>query len=108
MLVSTNTLDFVRPVGKFLNARMLNIFSDEVRRDPFATYEQMRTRAPAFYAPPPFDGWLIFDYETVKRVLNDHETFSSAVPAPRNWFVFMDAPAHSKLRAGSSLALSPC
>ena len=85
----------------------MNIFSDEVRRDPSAIYEQMRTEAPAFYAPPPFDGWLIFDYEGVKRVLNDHETFSSAVPAPRNWFVFMDAPAHSKLRALISRAFTP-
>lgn len=85
----------------------MNIFSDEVRRDPFAAYEQMRSRCPAFYVPPPFDGWLIFDYEGVKRVLNDHETFSSAVPAPRHWFIFMDAPAHTKLRALISRAFTP-
>lgn len=85
----------------------MDIFSDEVRRDPFAIYEQMRTNAPAFYAPPPFDGWLIFDYEGVKRALNDHESFSSAVPGPRHWFIFQDPPAHSKLRALISRAFTP-
>jgi cytochrome P450 len=86
---------------------MMNIFSDEVRREPYGIYAQMRTQAPALYVPPPFDGWLIFDYDGVKRTLNDHETFSSAVPAPRNWFVFMDPPAHSKLRALISRAFTP-
>lgn len=107
LLVSTNTLEVVGPVGKSLNARMVNIFSDEVRREPYAIYEQMRTQAPALYVPPPFDGWLIFDYEGVKRALNDHEAFSSAVPAPPHWFIFMDPPVHSKLRALISRAFTP-
>lgn len=85
----------------------MNIFSDEARRNPFAIYEQMRTHSPVLYVPPPFDGWLIFDYEGVKRALNDHEAFSSAVPAPPNWFIFTDPPAHSKLRALISRAFTP-
>jgi len=67
----------------------------------------MRTQAPALYFPPPFDSWLIFDYEGVKRALNDHETFSSAVPAPPHWFIFTDPPVHSKLRALISRAFTP-
>ncbi len=86
---------------------MLNIFSDEIRRDPFALYDQMRTESPVLYVPPPFDGWLIFDYDGVKRALNDHEAFSSAVPAPPNWFIFTDPPAHSKMRALISRAFTP-
>ena len=86
---------------------MLNIFSDEIRRDPFPVYAQMRSRSPVFYVPPPFDGWLVFDYEGAKRALNDHEAFSSQVPAPRNWFIFLDAPAHTKLRALISRAFTP-
>jgi len=86
---------------------MVNIFSDEVRREPYAIYEQMRNQSPSLYVPQPFDGWLIFDYEGVKRALNDHETFSSAVPAPPHWFIFMDPPAHSKLRALISRAFTP-
>jgi cytochrome P450 len=85
----------------------MNIFSDEARRDPYEIYEQLRTQSPAFYVPPPFDGWLIFDYEGVKRALNDNEAFSSAVPAPRNWFIFTDPPAHSKQRALISRAFTP-
>ncbi len=88
------------------HVRMVNIFSDEVRREPYAIYEQMRTQAPALHVPPPFDGWLIFDYEGVKRALNDHEAFSSAVPAPPNWFIFTDPPEHSKLRALISRAFT--
>src|SRR6185369_301884 len=86
---------------------MLDIFSDEIRRDPYPLYDQMRSRSPVFYVPPPFDGWLIFDYEGAKRALNDHEAFSSQVPAPRHWFIFFDPPAHTKLRGLISRAFTP-
>jgi len=85
----------------------MNIFSDEVRRNPYGVYDQMRAACPALYVPAPFDGWLLFDYESVKRALNDHETFSSQVPAPKHWFVFLDPPGHSKLRALVSKAFTP-
>jgi len=86
---------------------LLNIFSDEIRRNPYPVYDRLRTTSPVFQVPPPFNGWMLFDYETVKWALNDHETFSSRVPAPRNWFIFFDAPAHSKLRALISRAFTP-
>jgi cytochrome P450 len=86
---------------------MVDLFSDDARRNPYSLYDQMRTRSPLFHAPPPFDGWLIFDYDAVKRALNDHELFSSRVPAPRNWFIFFDPPAHSKLRGLISRAFTP-
>ncbi len=85
----------------------MNLFSDEVRRDPYPVYDRMRSQSPLLYVPAPFDGWLIFDYDGVKRALNDHEAFSSAVPAPPNWFIFMDPPAHSKLRALIARAFTP-
>ena len=86
---------------------MLNIFSDGVRRDPYPLYDQMRSHSPLLYVPAPFDGYLIFDYDGVKRALNDHESFSSRVPAPRHWFIFFDPPAHSKLRGLISRAFTP-
>ena len=86
---------------------MVDLFSDDVRRNPYSLYDQMRSLSPLLYVPPPFDGWLIFDYDGVKRALNDHELFSSRVPAPRNWFIFFDPPAHSKLRGLISRAFTP-
>ena len=86
---------------------MINPFSEEVRRNPFPLYDQMRRASPVFHAPPPFDMWMVFDYEGVKRVLSDHDLFSSAVPAPPNWFTFLDPPRHTKLRTLISRAMTP-
>lgn len=85
---------------------MFDLFAPEMRRDPYAAYRHLRGASPLLRVPPPFNGWMIFDYDTVKWVLNDHEAFSSRVPAP-NWFVFFDPPAHSKLRALISRAFTP-
>jgi cytochrome P450 len=85
----------------------MDIFSDAVRRDPYPLYDQLRGRAPAFRVPPPFDAWMLFDYESVKRVLSDHETISSQVPAPKHWFLFTDPPNHTKLRGLIAQAFTP-
>jgi cytochrome P450 len=52
------------------------------------------------------DVWLVFDYGGVKRVLSDHDTFSSSVPAPQ-WFIFFDPPRHTRLRALVTRAFTP-
>jgi cytochrome P450 len=86
---------------------MLNPFSDELRRDPYPMYQQMRSHSPVLHLPPPFDVWMVFDYDGVKRVLSDHEAFSSAVHAPKNWFIFYDPPRHTKMRGLISRAFTP-
>ena len=52
---------------------------------------------------PQFDLWLIFDYEGVKRAINDHAEFSSAASQgrlkPFDWLIFSDPPRHTKWRA---------
>jgi cytochrome P450 len=83
-----------------------DLFSDAMRRNPYPTYDALRATSPLLRVPPPFDGWMVFDYEGVKRVLTDPETFSSRVPAPQ-WFIFSDPPAHTKLRALISRAFTP-
>ena len=86
---------------------MMNIFSDEARRNPFPMYDQLRSGSPVLQVPPPFDLWMIFDYEGVKRALGDQDAFSSAVPAPKDWFIFHDPPRHTKLRSLISRAFIP-
>jgi cytochrome P450 len=86
---------------------MFDIFSDDTRRNPYPAYDHLRRNSPVMHVPPPFNGWLVFDYEGVKRVLSDAETFSSRVPAPRNWFIFFDAPQHTRQRALISKAFTP-
>jgi cytochrome P450 len=86
---------------------MIDLFSDDIRRNPYPVYEQLRETSPLLRVPPPFDGWMILDYDSVRWSLTDHDTFSSRVPAPRNWFIFFDPPAHPKLRALISRAFTP-
>ena len=86
---------------------MMELFSDEARRNPFPLYSGVRSVSPVLKAPPPFEMWLIFDYEGVKRAISDHTAFSSEVPAPENWFIFFDPPRHSKMRALISRAFTP-
>ena len=91
---------------------MMDLFSEEICRNPYPTYDQMRSASPVFHLPP-FDLWMIFDFEGVKRVLVDHDTFSSDlshVPGqgnPGEWFIFFDPPRHTKLRALISKAFTP-
>lgn len=81
---------------------MMNFLSDEIRRDPYPTYAQLRTRSPLLHDAQS-DAWSVFDYEGVKRVLTDHEAFSSIVAPPSaqtsRWLVFADPPRHAQLRA---------
>lgn len=85
---------------------MAEFFTDEMRRNPYPLYDQIRS-AGVMHVPPPFNAWLILDYAGVKQVLADHETFRSSVPAPPNWFLFSDPPRHTKLRTLISKAFTP-
>jgi len=90
---------------------MMNLLSDEMRRNPYPLYEQMRASSPVLHIPP-MDLWMLFDYESVKRALTDHDAFRSsmsAVPGRGNpeWFIFFDPPRHTKLRALVMRAFTP-
>src|SRR5436190_8356452 len=83
---------------------MTNLFTEEMRRNPFPVYERMRNASPLVQEPQ--SGlWMVFDYDGAKRVLSDHEAFSSKLRP--EWIVFIDPPRHSKLRALISQAFTP-
>src|SRR5687768_697601 len=83
---------------------MNTLFSDDVRRNPYPMYEQVRRVSPLFREPE--SGiWMIFDYAGVKRALDDQETFSSK-HGP-DWMIFTDPPRHTKLRALISKGFTP-
>lgn len=90
---------------------MLDIFSDDARRNPFPLYQQLRTACPVLHEPRS-GVWLLSDYESVRRALDDSDTFASdtgstgAHPAPA-WLVFTDPPRHTKLRNIISKAFTP-
>src|SRR5262249_42133344 len=66
---------------------------------------QIRSSTPLLHDPE--SGLrMAFDYAGVKRVLNDHDDFSSR-HGPVEWMIFLDPPRHSKLRALISKAFTP-
>lgn len=89
---------------------MTDFFSEGMRRNPYPAYAQVRGRSPVLHAPGA-DLWMLFDYEGVKRALNDHEVFSSVVAPPTantsQWLVFRDPPRHTQLRALIMRAFTP-
>jgi cytochrome P450 len=91
---------------------VIDLFSDAMRRNPYPVYDQMRNHAPVFHLAP-FDLWMIFDFDGVKRALVDHDAFSSDLSNapgrhnPGEWFIFFDPPRHTKLRALLTKAFTP-
>lgn len=86
------------------------MFSDDVRRDPFALYAQLQATTPVFKVAGA-DLWMLFDYASVKRALTDIEAFSSNAQTPSgpspDWMIFNDAPRHTRMRALVLRAFTP-
>jgi len=81
------------------------LFTPEALRDPYPIYDQLRTTSPVFRDPQ--NGlWMVFGYDDVKRVLTDHDTFSSR-HGPAEWMIFQDPPMHPRLRALVAQAFTP-
>ena len=91
---------------------MLDLFSDDMRRNPYPVYDRLRGDSPVFHLAQ-YDLWMIFDYEGVRRALTDHDAFSSDLSHapgqgnPGEWFIFFDPPRHTKLRALIAKAFTP-
>lgn len=90
---------------------MLSFFSsDDARRNPYPMYDQLRGSAPVLHVPQA-NLWMLFDYPSVRRALQDHESFSSDVSLAGHgtlgWLIFSDPPRHTKLRALIMRAFTP-
>ncbi len=91
---------------------MLDLFSDDMRRNPYPAYDRVRADSPVSHLAA-YDLWMIFDYDGVRRVLTDHTAFSSDlshVPGqgnPGEWFLFFDPPRHTRLRGLIAKAFTP-
>jgi len=86
------------------NSGIDNFSSDEIRRNPYPMYDQLRSACPVLLNPET-GLWMIFDYDGVKRALTDHDAFSSNYGP--DWLIFTDPPRHTKLRALISQAFTP-
>jgi cytochrome P450 len=88
----------------------MELFADSVRRDPYPFYEHLRSESPVVHDSRT-DVWMLLDHDSVRRALNDHEVFSSAVVAPpamtSQWLVFNDQPRHTRLRALVTRGFAP-
>src|SRR5581483_11912733 len=91
---------------------VMELFSDDARRNPYPAYDQVRSGSPVLHLSPG-DLWMVWDFDGVKRTLADHDAFSSDLSHapghgnPGEWFIFFDPPRHTKLRAIISKAFTP-
>lgn len=79
--------------------------SDEVQANQVAAYDRMRESCPVAYSD--FLGWSLFRHADVRRVLLDHETFSSVVSSRRVIPSGMDPPEHTPYRRIVELYFTP-
>ena len=89
---------------------MIDLFSEQMRREPYPAYEHMRRHAPLLHDERS-GMWMLFDYEGVRRALADHDSFGSSLltagqPTPP-WLFFFDPPLHTKLRGLVTQAFVP-
>lgn len=81
---------------------MMDFLSGDIRRDPYPLYARLRETSPLLHDART-GAWMVFDYDGVKRALQDHASFGSSTATPErtspDWFIFADPPRHTRMRA---------
>jgi cytochrome P450 len=89
----------------------MTLFTDEMRRNPYPTYADLRRGGSSVVHVEHLDLSMVLDHDDVKRALHDTEAFSSNPAASRGpsfeWLLFLDPPRHTQLRALVSRAFTP-
>jgi len=89
---------------------VIDIFSEDARRNPYPLYAQLRSAAPVFREPRT-GLWMLLGYDDTKRGLADAATFSSAASPggalTSQWLIFADPPRHTRLRSLIARAFTP-
>src|ERR1700719_3751064 len=75
----------------------LDLFTPQVRQDPYPTYAELRRTAPVYHDQRR-DLWLVGRYADVTRVLSDPGTFSSVGNSIEDRLAGADPPAHTRVR----------
>jgi pimeloyl-[acyl-carrier protein] synthase len=106
--------------GKSLS--LYHLLDPEVLADPYPLYRRLRTEAPVHWDPY-LHAWVVTRYEDVVTVL--HHFSAKRTPTPEQFaamglaelgpiaqlmtkqMLFMDAPAHTRLRGLASMAFTP-
>jgi len=101
---------------------LYHLLSPEVLANPYPLYHQLRTNDPVHWDPF-LHAWVVTRYTDVIKVLHDYS--ADRTPTPEQLtavglsllnpiaqvmvkqMLFMDAPAHTRLRALASLAFTP-
>lgn len=89
---------------------MIRKLGERFRRNPYPLYSLLRRLRPVLRILR-LGHWALFDYASVRRALDDDDTFSSDVSragfGTLGWFIFLDPPRHTVLRALVSRAFTP-
>src|SRR5437773_2327173 len=101
---------------------LYHLLDPEVLADPYPLYRRLRTEAPVHWDPY-LHAWVVTRYEDVVTVL--HHFSANRTPTPEQFaamglaelgpiaqlmtkqMLFMDAPAHTRLRGLASMAFTP-
>src|SRR5437879_868137 len=89
---------------------MIDLESEETRRNPYAVYRMVRALA-RVVREPTTGLWLALDYESVRETLQNHEAFSSVIAGtgggPGRWPLSSGPPRDTRLRALVSKVFTP-